>query len=113
MKKNLAQKDFGMTYFPDLTPYTYSQGVSGGTPPTVTTLSIGWLGRGEPFQVSSPEWPDQIFLDNLSPFEQEEYHVNRMRGWHICELCKVTTKELREDWEKCYEEEKLFLILPE
>jgi hypothetical protein len=107
MKKNLVQKEFGMTYFPDLTPYTYLHRVNDGTPPTVTTLNIGWLGREKPFQLSSPEWPDQVFLDNLSLYEQEAYLVNRMRGWHICELCEGAVEEYKQDWKKCYEEGKL------
>ncbi|GHO72347.1 hypothetical protein KSD_01180 [Ktedonobacter sp. SOSP1-85] len=96
-----------MTYFLDLSPYTYHQGSCGSDPPTVPTLNIGWLGRGKPFQTSFPGWPDQIFLDNLALFEQENYRVNRTRGWHICELCEGAAKEFTQDWGKCYEEGKL------
>jgi hypothetical protein len=87
MKKNLARKEFGMTYFPDLTSYTYYLSVSGGALANVTALNIGWLERGKPFPIGEAGWPNQTFLDSLALFFKGEIRVNRTRGFHVCEFC--------------------------
>jgi len=98
MKGSLSK----MSYFPDLSPYTYylkfRRGFRGGHQPKVTTLNIGWLERGKPFPTGEPGWPDQVFLENLALFEQ--YPVNPTKCWHACEFCEsfaggISSAEIR------------------
>ncbi len=93
-----------MTYFPDLSRYTYME--RSGMVLGITPLNIGWLGGGEPFPTDTIGWPDQVFLDNLALFEQKEYHVNLTRGWHVCELCEEDEdeEELLKEGKLCHDE---------
>ena len=66
-----------MTYFADLTPYTYlsRQG-------TNNEVNIGWLDRSHPFQHG--QVPDRVLAEIFLLCKDP---VNRTRGWHYCELC--------------------------
>lgn len=66
-----------MTYFPDLTEYTYS--ASGAH-----LLNVGWLAIGEPFPVGAV---DQIVRDQLVRLAANPANV--MRGLHYCDFCDV------------------------
>jgi hypothetical protein len=66
-----------MSYYPDLSPYTYSDKEVG-----TSTVNIGWLdGAHEYVQGAVPD----LFVERLWVFCRE--HIFRMRGYHICELC--------------------------
>lgn len=65
-----------MSWFPDLSAYTYSPFSLPGT------LNVGWLEPGHPFPTGpAPE----AFLARLA--ELEEAAVNRTRGPHPCGFC--------------------------
>jgi hypothetical protein len=68
-----------MTYFADLTPYTYGSSLE------PDTLNIGWLSKRSSF--ATGETPED-FRAKLSAFcEDDDYIVNEMRGFHGCEFC--------------------------
>lgn len=63
-----------MTYFADLTPYTYGHFTG--------ALNVGWLDPGHPF---ATEPPSEALLDAL--FELIAAPVAQTFGGHQCELC--------------------------
>ncbi|GGZ17746.1 DUF7919 family protein [Novosphingobium colocasiae] len=66
-----------MSYFPDLTPFTY-----GGAEPDPATLNVGWLSSDYTIPVAVP---DELFLSALRKMAAEP--VNLCRGSHLCDLC--------------------------
>lgn len=64
-------------YFPDLSPYKYFE--SDRAP---NVLNIGWLGGAHAYPQGQPP---EGFLERLWIFCRES--VNRLRGFHVCELC--------------------------
>jgi hypothetical protein len=77
-----------VTYFADLTPYTYWSTVTdvagedpGAAPARM--LNVGWLSAGEPFPTGEP--PPGL-VDNLLRRATRPVHVTR--GVHLCELCE-------------------------
>lgn len=66
-----------MSYFEDLTPYSYYHlGISDNT------LNIGWLGREQPYKQG--EVKEEI-LESL--WEFLHYRMLQLRGFHVCEFC--------------------------
>jgi len=73
-----------MSYFKDLTPYTYGSGH--GPIGSLPALNIGWINNEEdnfPTKEPSPELVEKLWLlsKNL---------VNLYRGAHKCGICKAT-----------------------
>ncbi|MEU7588007.1 hypothetical protein AB0A95_17115 [Micromonospora sp. NPDC049230] len=73
-----------MTYFADLTPYTYlerheddEQGAS-----DEPLLNVGWLDASHPFPTGAP--PDEL-MPALT--ELATTRVRQTRGYHYCEIC--------------------------
>ncbi|MER5304788.1 hypothetical protein ABT039_35695 [Streptomyces lasiicapitis] len=64
-----------MTYFPDLSPYRYSDS-------TQSMLNVGWLAREHPFPTGTA--PEGL-VETLA--ELAKHSVNVQRGMHFCELC--------------------------
>ena len=81
-----------MTYFKDLTPYQYLA----NEPLTPKPLNIGWLNIEIPFETG---FTSQEFQVKLLKFCSDEYIVLIARGFHPCEICKLSD----EQW---YEEQK-------
>ena len=71
-----------MTYFADLTPYTYA-----GKNKSVA-LNVGWLDIKFPFDT---EVPDPKFVDCLRWLVNEP--IDRFRGSHACQWCPVTSAD--------------------
>jgi hypothetical protein len=71
-----------MTYFRDLTPYTYTQGDE--------TINVGWLSAGEELIIgeTSPEFQNKLFQ-----FCKDENIVKVMRGFQECEFCRLSWTE--------------------
>ncbi len=65
-----------MTYYQDLSTYTYSN------QQCENTRNIGWLTHGHDFQIGAPA---QVFLEKL--WEYCKVSVMQTRGIHSCELC--------------------------
>lgn len=65
-----------MTYFKDLTPYTY-------TDRPATGLNIGWLDPAEEYSKgdTSVEFKEALYLCC------DHFSLNRMRGYHGCDFC--------------------------
>lgn len=71
-----------MTWFPDLSPYSYS-----GRPLAwleLPVLNVGWLGREGPF-VAGETSP--LFRERLAMFCRPAYLIRLTRGLHMCEVC--------------------------
>ena len=100
-----------MTYFPDLSPYTYlcdTTDINDAEKLSATKIvNVGWLERKKPFPTGEAGWPDQTFLDLLALFEEEQYRVNCTRGWHFCDFCEGLREEFKQDWAKCFLEGKI------
>jgi len=76
-----------MTWFPDLSQYTYMQDsyLRELTPEgqdTQVKLNVGWLDSGHDFPVGEPP---AGFLDDLAQLCATNAHA-RTRGWHRCNL---------------------------
>lgn len=65
-------------YAPDLSPYAYATGT-----PCPGVLAVGWLQRGHEY--ARGRAPTD-FLPSLRKCFRHAV-VNRMRGWHECDLC--------------------------
>ena len=72
-----------MTYFKDLTPYSYSKGEKS----QLLVLNIGWLDKSEPFTMGETS---QEFRDKLYQFCLDKNIVLIMRGFHNCEFCELS-----------------------
>ena len=74
-----------MTYYPDLSPYTYSD-IYAAVHPDHRTVNVGWLERGREFERGAvpPEYMKRLrkFCESAPSF----YHTN---GFHTCEFCKA------------------------
>jgi hypothetical protein len=66
-----------MSYFADLTPYTYR--LSEEAPDKV---NVGWLDKEHPFPIGDSNQDFQLALGSLS-----QNRVNQMRGIHLCDFC--------------------------
>jgi hypothetical protein len=66
-----------MTFFADLTPFTY--GHSEADP---TVLNIGWLSCDHPIPVAAP---NDLFVTALETIAAKP--INPYRGYHICDFC--------------------------
>ncbi|MHA6764624.1 DUF7919 family protein [Streptacidiphilus sp. PAMC 29251] len=81
-----------MTYFEDLSPYSYS--VDADSPGDGTLLNVGWLGEGHsyPVGVSSDELIAGLVRLCADP-------VNLTRGVHFCDICPaISPDEHRSRW---------------
>lgn len=74
-----------MTYFPDLTPYTYDRTDYGFDIPT---LNVGWLDISAPYTVGVMS---QEFQKKLLDFCVSECIVLRCMGFHGCQYCANPT----------------------
>lgn len=84
-----------MTYFKDLTPYSYSKFLA--YPSSEKLWNVGWLDRVEPFDKGSvdPELIAKLLLLCKCP-------LNMYRGWHGCQFCpEYPTKVTDSDGECC------------
>jgi hypothetical protein len=86
-----------MTYFADLTPYTYCAAESIELPdgwleyePAYERVTIGWLDHPHPFPTgpTPPSFTDALLRLTAGP------RVNVMRGFHRCTHCPPTTEML-------------------
>ncbi|MCM2393120.1 hypothetical protein [Streptomyces albipurpureus] len=68
-----------MTYFEDLTPYSY---FDHKFPAHLNVLSVGWLESGKDFTVG--ETPAEFHRKLMQLIE--DYSIGRTRGWHGCTL---------------------------
>jgi len=66
-----------MTYFPDLSPYSYDGNEK-------DTVNIGWLHYDHPIQRG--DTPSE-FQERLKTFCQKAGYYNLMHGYHECEFC--------------------------
>lgn len=82
-----------MTYFPDLTPYSYLPDDPGKPSPDLPHLNVGWLDAAHPFPTG--ECPDGLIeaLTRLS-----RVRVQQTRGYHFCELCLKLQPENAQDF---------------
>lgn len=92
-----------MTYFADLSPYTYRSGsdvvsLRPGPPPfrviqsAAPRINVGWLGRFHRRRTGTvPEGTLGALLDVIS-----SQMVNITRGIHGCHMCSASTRRL--DW---------------
>lgn len=80
-----------MTYFADLTAYTY--GFYHSDPGPDPDLNVGWLQVGHPFPTAEPE-PE--FVRSLIRCCRRS--VRLYRGIHVCNLCDVQTFEMCVVW---------------
>lgn len=76
-----------MTYFKDLTPYTYSQADQ--------SLNVGWLSASEEFAIG--ETPFE-FKEKLRQFCLDENVIKIMRGFQECEFCGLSST----DWARMH-----------
>jgi hypothetical protein len=69
-------------YLPDLSPYRHEDEFPDGRAVS-GVVAIGWLQRDHPFPLGD------VSPSILSRLEHLIVHapVNRMRGWHVCDLC--------------------------
>ncbi|TMC97397.1 MAG: hypothetical protein E6J05_12115 [Chloroflexi bacterium] len=72
-----------MSWFADLTPYTYHEHVGGEPEPN--TLNIGWLDTGMEFSTGEC---DRDFVARLRDLCRDG--VNRTRGLYRCNLCSTS-----------------------
>jgi hypothetical protein len=70
-----------MTYFPDLSPYTYLDEAS-TTPAETGALNVGWLAEGHEYARGSV---GAGVIEGL--YRALEHEVNVTRGIHYCEFC--------------------------
>ncbi|GAA3661090.1 hypothetical protein ACLIYM_24680 [Streptomyces fenghuangensis] len=66
-----------MTYYADLTPYSYDEVDSSNT-----LLNVGWLSREHGYRTG--EAPEGL-IEALAKLAERK--VNMQRGMHFCELC--------------------------
>jgi len=78
-----------VTYFEDLSPYTY---LPETVPSTATVRTVGWLDGEHPFAVGEPP---QGFADKLGVL-CAEHATARTRGFHWCDLCLESGEEPQE-----------------
>ena len=73
-------------YFEDGTSYQFLD-PSEADDGTVPAINVGWLGAGHAFNKgrTPPSFLPKLFATCARP-------VNRTRGFHVCELCKSTSK---------------------
>lgn len=71
-----------MSFYPDLSPYTYNVKVVNSH-----FLNIGWLDAKHPFATGSV---DEAFLGRLWAYCQKS--VNEFRGFHDCDFCDTIVK---------------------
>jgi len=76
-----------MTYFEDLTRYTYQSSS------TDAALNVGWLAASQPFPTG------QVPAEAVHNILRIVLHdpVNRTRGWHQCDLCADPPYPIRMD----------------
>jgi hypothetical protein len=71
-----------MTWFADLTPYTYDAHAVGGAPDP-GALNVGWLDRGHSYPTGDTTPDFHRRLTRLCV----EHAENKTRGWHHCAFC--------------------------
>ncbi len=71
-------------YYPDLSPYCYSDCQPAG-------LNVGWLDDQHPFEKGEV---DPVLIETL--LRLSLLRTNAMRGFHVCELCESPVKYLLE-----------------
>ncbi|MCF0093665.1 hypothetical protein [Micromonospora sp. MH99] len=84
-----------MTYFADLTPYTYLErhedepGAADEPWPDLPRLNVGWLDAAHPYPTgAAPDW----LMPALTALAKAR--VRQTRGYHYCEIC---IRDLGED----------------
>jgi hypothetical protein len=70
-----------MTYFPDLSPYTYFPAETPGT------VNIGWLDRWHAFPTGKTSAKFRAKLERVC-----QRRVNQTRGFHSCDFCRAPNK---------------------
>ena len=76
-----------MTYFKDLTPYTYTQ--------VDQSLNIGWLSVSEEYVIGETSLE---FKEKLRQFCLDENVIKIMRGFQECEFCGLSST----DWARTH-----------
>lgn len=76
-----------MTYFKDLTPYEY---FARHEPIFPKPLNVGWLSNQMPFETGQTP---QEFKDKLLKFCSDNFVVHIARGFHVCELCNLSSDQ--------------------
>lgn len=74
-----------MTWFDDLTPYSYLEGQDGARP----TLNVGWLEHGHPFPTGDAPAGFIERLEMLAAHGQTQV----TRGLHECDICPTSDDE--------------------
>jgi hypothetical protein len=82
-----------MTYFPDLSPYTYTPY---DTQAGFITLNIGWL---EPTEHHTTGVTSLDFQTRLLTFCSHDATVNHCLGYHFCPFCTNRDDIVRINWE--------------
>jgi hypothetical protein len=70
----------GMTYFPDLSTYTFAK-----RQPASNALNVGWLDRAHPYRKGAVG----VALIEKLLLCCKAKPVNRTRGWHHCPFCSL------------------------
>src|SRR3954470_12070619 len=72
-----------MTWFEDLTPYSYLPMFWDEAPPSRPALNVGWLAEGMRFATATP---DPAFVERLRLLVRHA-RTQQTRGYHFCEFC--------------------------
>ncbi|MFF1835598.1 hypothetical protein ACFVXE_15525 [Streptomyces sp. NPDC058231] len=78
-----------MTYFADLTPYTYGHAAGQpepGTPEGPAEINVGWLEPGQEYSAYDADDPPYALIDALKRLVATE-RVHQTRGFHLCPWC--------------------------
>lgn len=87
-----------MSYFPDGSPYTFSEGES-------EAVNVGWLDAEHEFPTEEPSDAFVLALARLC-----RRSVNRTRGYHRCQLCPPSHAESRPSPTRAKDGEEEFLL---
>jgi len=74
-----------MSYYEDLSAYDYCIRYE---PEGTTALNVGWLSSKQPFTTGETSYE---FRDLLLRFCRDSHVVHIARGFHVCELCNVSS----------------------
>src|SRR5438270_614579 len=84
-----ARKASPVTYFEDLSPYTYLPETA---PPGATVRNVGWLDGEHPFPTGEPP---QGFADKLGVL-CADHATAQTRGFHWCDFCLESGEDYEE-----------------
>ncbi|WP_456340319.1 DUF7919 family protein [Streptomyces anulatus] len=86
-----------MTYYADLTPYTYDRDYGGpgasGLWRGVPVLNVGWLGRGRRYSQGAPPPSLTEALQRMA----RTHRAQQTRGFHLCPWCASRLLRRRSD----------------